>query len=66
MASEQPGNVMIEGQQLTCPVCAGTTFSSRESLLNTRGLTLFNIDWANKAATNYICGRCGYIYWFLR
>jgi hypothetical protein len=51
--------------QLTCPICGGQQFHSRKSLLNTRGLTFFNLDFFNKRANNYICAGCGYVFWFL-
>jgi uncharacterized protein YbaR (Trm112 family) len=53
------------GHRLVCPVCTHHLFWSRETLMNTRGASFFNLDWANKEATNYICGSCGYVYWFL-
>lgn len=53
------------GKKLICPICEHDRFSSRKSLLNTRGASFFNLDWANKTATNYTCEECGYIYWFL-
>lgn len=33
--------------------------------MNTKGMTFFKLDWANKEAENYICDSCGYVYWFL-
>jgi len=61
------GSIEVEafGRKLACAVCGNTTFHERNSLLNTRLATFFNVDWANKKATNYICTRCGYIFWFL-
>lgn len=56
---------IIRGKKLECPVCAGKKFWSRETLMNTAGMSFFNLDWANKGATNYICNSCGYVYWFL-
>lgn len=55
----------VKGKKLVCPVCDHKYFHTRKSMLNTRGLTFFNLDWANKSATNYICGHCGYIFWFM-
>jgi hypothetical protein len=57
--------VEVDGRKLTCAVCAGQQFHERNSMLNTRLATFFNVDWANKEATNYICTQCGYIFWFL-
>ncbi len=54
----------IKGRKLTCPICGSTRFWTRKSLLNTRGLTFMELDWANKQAINYICDGCDYIVWF--
>jgi predicted nucleic-acid-binding Zn-ribbon protein len=56
--------VIAAGKPLACIVCGNTTFHERNSLLNTRLATLLNFDWANAQAVNYICNRCGYIFWF--
>jgi len=60
----ESNEIIIKGKKLKCPVCDHAYFFTRTSLLNTRGLTFFNLDWANKDATNHICESCGYIYWF--
>lgn len=57
--------IEVAGHRLVCPICGSDTFVERRSLLNTRGLTFFGLDWANRAAMNYICATCGYIMWFL-
>jgi predicted nucleic-acid-binding Zn-ribbon protein len=56
--------VAVAGKPLACVVCGNGTFHERNSLLNTRLATFFNVDWANAQAANYICARCGYIHWF--
>jgi DNA-directed RNA polymerase subunit RPC12/RpoP len=56
--------VSAAGKPLVCPVCGNATFHERNSLLNTRFATFMNVDWANAQAVNYICNRCGYIFWF--
>jgi predicted nucleic-acid-binding Zn-ribbon protein len=58
-------SVSVGKRQLSCHVCGCEQFHERNSLLNTRAATFFNVDWANKDATNYICTDCGYIFWFL-
>ena len=55
----------IHGNNLVCPVCNHDKFWFRETLMNTPGMTFFGLEWANKRATNYICDKCGYVYWFL-
>ncbi len=55
----------VNGYELVCPVCKGKSFAKRSSLLNSRGMTLIGLDWANQGALNYICDSCGYIFWFI-
>ncbi|MGA3094953.1 MAG: DNA-binding protein [Bryobacteraceae bacterium] len=57
--------VQMDGRPLTCTVCGGAHFHERSSLLNTRAAAFFNVNWANKEATNYICTQCGYVFWFM-
>ncbi len=61
----EAAEVEILGKKLVCPVCGGNQFWERKTLLNTRGMALFNVDFLNKRAQNEICARCGYIFWFL-
>jgi len=46
------------------PICKGENFKRRNTLLNTRGMTFFYLDWLNSNAINYICDNCGYILCF--
>ena len=55
----------IKGHQLSCPVCENDTFWTRETLMNTKGMTFLKLDWANKQAQNFVCDNCGYVHWFL-
>jgi len=66
MSNHPAEEIIVSGKKLVCPICEHTHFITRKSLLNTRGLTFFNLDWANKSAMNYICDHCGYIFWFRR
>jgi len=56
---------IIKGNKLVCSVCKNDTFWARETLMNTVGMTIMKLDWANKKAQNYICDNCGYVHWFL-
>lgn len=56
---------IVKGKTLECPVCNNDKFWERKTLMNTPGMTFIGFDWANKTAQNYICGNCGYVYWFL-
>ena len=63
-SKKESAEITIKRKKLECPVCGHRKFFTRKSLLNTRGLTFFNLDFANRSATNHICENCGYIYWF--
>ncbi|MCC5912306.1 MAG: hypothetical protein JJT76_17965 [Clostridiaceae bacterium] len=63
--NKKANKVTIVGKDLICPVCDHDEFWTRETLMNTSGATFLGFDWANKAATNYVCNVCGYVYWFL-
>ena len=62
--TKEANEYSIQGKKLICPFCSHNRFYTRRSLLNTRALTFFDLDWANKDATNYICEHCGHIMWF--
>jgi len=55
----------VMGNKLVCPVCGYKQFWTRTTLMNTVGLTLFGMDWANRKAQNYVCDQCGHVLWFL-
>lgn len=52
------------GQGLRCVNCQFTDFTQAEFLLNTRSMTMFDLDAFNAAANCLICRRCGFIHWF--
>lgn len=52
------------GRTVTCPQCGHQHFDEGHALLNTRGFTFFNLDWANRGATVLTCRQCGRIEWF--
>lgn len=60
-----PQIIEIMGTPLTCPICANTNFWTRRAQLNTSVATFFNLDWANRTATCYVCSECTHISWFL-
>lgn len=66
MPENNAEEVIIQGNKLSCPICKHTQFWSRETLMNTTGMSFFNLDWANRSAKNYVCNNCGYVYWFLQ
>ncbi len=61
---EQPKGYAIAGRPVKCPHCSNSTFIQGSALLNSRGRTLFNLDWTDPAATILVCAECGRIEWF--
>jgi hypothetical protein len=52
------------GYWLNCPICGGDKFHHREGMLNTRVMSLIDLDWVNPRADCYICENCLHILWF--
>lgn len=63
--SKDAKQITIAGNKLICPICRYDWFWHRTTLMNTRGLSFFNLDWANKEADNYVCDNCGHVMWFI-
>lgn len=60
------GRYQVVGTDMTCQFCGQTDFTEREIKLNTTGLSLFDLDWLNKAAEGLVCSTCGYVHMFLK
>lgn len=58
------GNYDVAGKRVSCYQCNGTSFKSREILLNTWLLSLLRIDWLDSSATVLTCVKCGRLTWF--
>lgn len=52
------------GKQIQCSHCDHGEFECQKVLMNTRGVTFFNLDWLNRAATALTCTKCGRVEWF--
>jgi hypothetical protein len=61
---QEPKTYKVKGYELRCPICENKYFRTREALLNTKMASFFNFDWANRAATCYVCSKCTHILWF--
>ncbi len=57
--------IFVKGKKLKCNICDHDKFFYRESQLNTRLASLFDVDFANKKAHCYVCENCTKIQWFL-
>jgi len=62
---KEPRTVQVKGNELRCPVCNNNLFWTRKAQLNSAVATFFNLDWANRSATCFVCSDCTHISWFL-
>jgi DNA-directed RNA polymerase subunit RPC12/RpoP len=60
----QPRGFSVAGRPVRCPHCGESKFAPGSALLNSRGRTAFNLDWADPSAAILICAECGRIEWF--
>lgn len=61
----KPVNAAIGERPVRCLMCSNDTFREREVKLNSTGMELFNMAWANESATGLICWACGYVHLFV-
>ena len=64
MKNKSGSQVQRAGNWLHCPVCGKDRFYQREGILNTRGISLIDLDWMNPRADCYICENFLHIVWF--
>ena len=65
-SKEEPRPVTIrDGSRLACVVCGCESFFRRQGQLHTAVATFFNLEWTNPTADCVVCGKCGYVHWFL-
>lgn len=62
---QKPKHVFLGERQVTCMFCQHPEFWDREVKLNTTGMSLLGMDWANQAANGLVCTSCGYVQLFL-
>jgi hypothetical protein len=55
----------VAGISVTCRHCTGARFVEGRALLNSAGMTLLNLDWADRSTAILTCTACGHIEWFL-
>ena len=56
----------IGGRPVRCSHCGNESFAKGSALLNTVGMTLVGLDWADKKASILMCAECGHIEWFVQ
>ncbi|MEI5101470.1 hypothetical protein RB200_26825 [Streptomyces sp. PmtG] len=61
----KPVRAAIGETWITCQICRSDMFRDREVKLNSSGMELLNLAWANESATGLICWHCGYVHLFV-
>jgi hypothetical protein len=64
MGKHPPRLVRIGDFPLACQFCSYQLFYNQEVLLNTSGMTMFDLDWLNRSAVGLICAQCGHVMLF--
>jgi len=64
LKSSSDGTHSVNGIQIRCHICENEHLDKRKVQLNTKGMTFFGLDWANKSADVLTCQECGYLHWF--
>jgi hypothetical protein len=54
----------VRNRPLRCLVCGGGEFWDREIQLNSTGMELLDLGWANQSALGLICTDCGFVHEF--
>lgn len=60
----KPVRAAIADRWIKCMFCQGGLFRDRRVKLNSTGMELMNLAWANESATGLICWDCGYVHLF--
>lgn len=61
----EPSLVTVHNRPLRCLVCGHETFWDRDVKLNSTGMELLDLGWANRSALGLICASCGYVHEFV-
>jgi hypothetical protein len=61
----QPVLVTVHNRPLRCVVCGTGEFWDREVKLNSTGMELLDLGWANQSALGLLCANCGFVHQFV-
>jgi DNA-directed RNA polymerase subunit RPC12/RpoP len=64
--TRETAQLMVKGRAVRCPMCGHEWFWERRVLLNSRGMTFFGLDWANRESRGMVCDDCGHVLFFAR
>jgi predicted nucleic-acid-binding Zn-ribbon protein len=61
----RPYLATVHNRPFRCLACGGHEFWDREVKLNSTGMELLDLGWANQSALGLICAGCGYVHEFV-
>jgi len=64
MSEKKSCEYRIGDELIVCNHCKNMKFLKGKAMLNTSGMTLLGLDWANRTAATLMCDNCGLIQWF--
>lgn len=64
-SNNEPFRPIINDKELACMFCGDHYFRSRQIKLNSTGMELLDLAWANKESTGLICEACGFVHEFV-
>ncbi|WP_277673948.1 hypothetical protein [Piscibacillus halophilus] len=54
----------VNDTEIKCIHCGHDRFQKDKALLNSRGLSFFDLDWLNDSANIAVCKKCSFMHWF--
>ncbi len=61
----RPRLAAVHDRPLSCIVCGADRFWDREIKLNSTGMELLDLGWANQSALGLVCAGCGFVHEFV-
>jgi len=61
----QAERAIVAGVNLRCEICKFDHFHHRKAQLHGAVASFFDMEWTSPSADCYVCGKCGFIHWFL-
>lgn len=62
----ETAQLFVKGKAIRCPMCNHEWFWEKKVLLNSRGMAMMGLDWANRESRAMVCDDCGHVLFFAR
>lgn len=60
----ETAQLIVKGRAVRCPMCNHEWFWEKKVLLNSRGMALCGMAWADKDSRAMVCDDCGHVLFF--